>query len=1823
MPRALFALAGLGVGLATLAACTLPEAPEPEVEARVIHADIVALDQPLTYNRFGSFNPYGMIYALADDVVATETGHPIGPSTCPGEVRLRDGKRPRPLVLRGNAGDTLQVHFTNRLRGQPSVADCSWDTDVHANLQPARRLAEAAEVDEPDGLTPAERVAAADSTNFPITRTASFVASGLTAIRGRYCDEEGQWLPATSSLVTGIEPIQPGECFIYEYALGSEGTHLFFSLGAPSGGQGDGGSLTHGLFGAVNVQPEGSRWYRSQVTAEILAAARGQATAPALIDFEALDASGKPLLNMLRARPGEPGFFDLLYGDLNAIVVDCDGDWSAHRRCSGASATHARKQPAFREFTVIFHDELKTFYPEAIAELGAEYQLEGVGDGFAINYGASGMGSILLANRKGFGPAADCLECLYEEFFLTSWANGDPALLVEFADDPANVHHSYLGDRVEFRNLHAGPKETHVFHLHAHQWLAQRSDEPEREFGSYLDSQTIAPQQGFAYEIYHGGSGNRNQTPGDSIFHCHLYPHFAQGMWALWRTHDVFEDGTRRLPDGELGPGTDRLTGEVALRIDEDGAAVPSGTPIPAIVPLPGQAMPPMPTYAAELGVADAMPGYPFYIPATPGHRAPQPPMDFATDDGGTTWADGGLPRHIFTGQGTRGLSGLSAAEIAGLTPEQAVQYALRTGDFSGHLETAEIKLLDNAGEPIERAAMRFHAGEAGQIRLVDGQTVTPTAGSGYRSVTPEGRRERFFVNSAPPRPGAPFADPCRADLRDGGFAPEREIRYDVAAIQLDLVVNRAGWHDPQARINVLASEAERLEGRRTGEAEPFFFRAQSGDCIEFRHTNRTPKDLELDDFQVKTPTDVIGQHIHLVKFDVMASDGSANGFNYEDGTLAPDAVVERIEAAQAFAGAASGLATPTGATFQTTVQRWYADPLVSGGGADRTLRTVFTHDHFAASSIQQHGFYSALLIEPKGSTWRTADGRVMCVNEVGSTAACAVPAVGAAAIVTGGSGPGHADAREFALAVADFALLYAPETDERPVGPVEEAAGLDHLVARLRSAGVPGVGGAAVTAARNELVQHRDAIRQAHGVPVAPPLKPEAISKNHHDPYLVNYKNEPLPLRVGIGGPAKDASCVDGREVERRRSIDRQKPGDAGDMAFVFSSDVHDDPCTPLIEGYAGERIQVRMIQGAQEVQHMFEIQGMHWKREVANPDSPLVAAQEIGISEHFEMNLPALQNVDRGAASADYLYRFSTVDDMWNGAWGLVRAYDRTAAADQTAIAELPACNDVLPSNDASAAPADCRIGNRLASVEAAAAAGRRADVDRTRDDFGLVPSRKVRDSFVQHNVCPAEAKVRLHVVDAVDLFDWGGRHLLYNRHYSIADWDALAYVPVHSTDFGGQVTAGDLRDVGLLETLGLNDTDDGAIPPLPQAPYDAAALWQAIAAGRDAARAAYAADPASFEPMVLRARAGECIIVRLANKLVPSPADRVRDNDDVEPHLRGEPGYDPRHLPRIVPLNAVELQASNKITLLPQFVHTDAVHLGGVVAGYNEFIPQLVYPGQVELFYWYAGIVEAVPSPGEPGTVDLLATPKAFGPANLVSMGDAIEHGQQGLIGALIIEAADATFVDPVSGEPAPTGTSAVVTYTEDGKRQRVTEHVLIYQDGLNLRRNSAALGWQAEAIPDCLVCDDSYDRGEKAVNYRTEPFWARLGVHPSTDLNGQVFPPDFFLASHKPIATPSFTATAGDEVVFHVVQPYGRARQRAFMVLGHDYEDLLPQFGSPHSALISTGKAFTARLDGTRRGPDAVAGAQVGSWLWRDGPAQHVASGVWGGFEVRER
>ena len=91
---------------------TILPAPSPTPAcARTIKADVVAFDQAIMYNRLGTVNPGGMIYALRRDVVAIDPLKGI----VAGNVRLRSDKRPRPIVLRMNSGDCLKITFTNLL----------------------------------------------------------------------------------------------------------------------------------------------------------------------------------------------------------------------------------------------------------------------------------------------------------------------------------------------------------------------------------------------------------------------------------------------------------------------------------------------------------------------------------------------------------------------------------------------------------------------------------------------------------------------------------------------------------------------------------------------------------------------------------------------------------------------------------------------------------------------------------------------------------------------------------------------------------------------------------------------------------------------------------------------------------------------------------------------------------------------------------------------------------------------------------------------------------------------------------------------------------------------------------------------------------------------------------------------------------------------------------------------------------------------------------------------------------------------------------------------------------------------------------------------------------------------------------------------------------------------------------------------------------------------------------------------------------------------------------------------------------------------------
>ena len=321
--------------------------------------------------------------------------------------------------------------------------------------------------------------------------------------------------------------------------------------------------------------------------------------------------------------------------------------------------------------------------------------------------------------------------------------------------------------------------------MHGHQWLFNPNDDN----SDYIDAQGIGAGVGYTYEIANGGSGNRNRVAGDAIYHCHFYPHFAQGMWAMWRVHDVFEEGTRLDVSGQGEDGFHRTpfalrSGKPAAgaRALPDGEIV-AGTPIPAIVPLPGKAMAPMPgkvvvvpklaaeqvaannddhpesegddDHAQPPGAARAIgslalvdrseanrnadgtlknPGYPFWIggmESSVGNRPPTPPLDMLDpalarqlkDSGKALWAnlDPNQVDGWDGGLGRHALDGVSAGGEAVTTTTKL--------DFSKVVHRAKPIYLPEEGTDVEQAAMQFHAAaEHPSYALIPGSQPVPKA---------------------------------------------------------------------------------------------------------------------------------------------------------------------------------------------------------------------------------------------------------------------------------------------------------------------------------------------------------------------------------------------------------------------------------------------------------------------------------------------------------------------------------------------------------------------------------------------------------------------------------------------------------------------------------------------------------------------------------------------------------------------------------------------------------------------------------------------------------------------------------------------------------------------------------------------------------------------------------------------------------------------------------------------------------------------------------------------------------------------------------------
>lgn len=412
--------------------------------------DIAAVATRIYMNRYGDNDPEGRLYTAIENVDAVIALGQASPDDGFGVSLGQGADLIQPLTLRVNVGDCLRISLTNLLEAATSFHVHGADLIVAATGQPALST-------NPDAIA------------LPGTNVAY------------------EWY---------VDP-----------AYYSENTHYAHPHGPSARFQ-----VTHGLFGAVIVEPQGSEYLDPR--------------------------SGEPLCEKIDATG----------------VMACRNSWDA--------VISPGEGADFREFAMFYHEvgnenfnasdrngeELPAIEPITVTYKPA---------GRAINYRSEPFSNRLVdqdaAHQSFYGRFQPDVALAY-----SSYTFGDPT---------TPIPQSYLGDPVKFRLIHGGSETFHVPHLHGGgvQWQRQ----PDMGVGednyvplnagltkqfaasmpsSSTDSQSMGPSETYDLEIG-CGSGGCQQSVGDFLFHCHIASHYIAGMWNYWRVYNTLQDADGKTDD--------------------------------------------------------------------------------------------------------------------------------------------------------------------------------------------------------------------------------------------------------------------------------------------------------------------------------------------------------------------------------------------------------------------------------------------------------------------------------------------------------------------------------------------------------------------------------------------------------------------------------------------------------------------------------------------------------------------------------------------------------------------------------------------------------------------------------------------------------------------------------------------------------------------------------------------------------------------------------------------------------------------------------------------------------------------------------------------------------------------------------------------------------------------------------------------------------------------------------------------------------------------------------------------------------------------------
>ncbi len=492
-----------------------------------------------------------------------------------------------------------------------------------------------------------------------------------------------------------------------------------------------------------------------------------------------------------------------------------------------------------------------------------------------------------------------------------------------------------------------------------------------------------------------------------------------------------------------------------------------------------------------------------------------------------------------------------------------------------------------------------------------------PTTGKlAYPLLRPHlGERPPFAPNHgpapflSPEHNGRPPPLPGESGARSLCPAGTSLQEYVVHAINVPIVLNEdASLIDPVGQLYVLKEDEEAVRASSDLRV-PLALRANAGeDCVDLVFKS------ELEDTAENIFFSKASIHVHLVQFDVQATDGISTGFAYEQSvrpfTVEGEALragaeqgsleIELASAGRFRRGALVGVGMDQDETFEIKriasiagSRLVFDSPLEHPHEAGEIVSTEFVryrwypdvqfgtayfHDHVNALVSWKHGLFGALISEPPGSTYHD-------------------PFTGASAR----SGT-----------IVDIHTESAISPD--------------------------------VTGSFRELVMF--------------------IQDNN--------------LATHIDRSSGSAFNLHASPPESR----------GRDPTLWFSSEVHGDPDTPILNAYLGDPVVVRALVSSMNDAHTWHIDGHWFRRERFSPDSRPVSTVHIGISERSDLIIPAAGGPQM--MPGDYPYYNGRTFRLREGSWGLLRVHREDSTL---GLLKLPG-RETIPSPPDSVCPADAPV-------------------------------------------------------------------------------------------------------------------------------------------------------------------------------------------------------------------------------------------------------------------------------------------------------------------------------------------------------------------------------------------------------------------------------------------------------------------------------------------------------------------------------------------------